>query len=252
MLRLLDFWSESALNCGNAHLFSGEYYQQLENYVFIPTIICSTFSGLVNLSTYWNTYINTWTSLGAGVIAVTSGIISAIDKKFGWGNLSKMHFKASSNYKAFKKTMDTKLILLYAGTITKNEIQKTIGELYKGIELLDRASPTIPQFILTKHNISLDYNMEYRKRLFNDARLSEIEDDINKKSDNSSLNNDEKIEFPKLSTPRLQQSSDIPKLSDIVTKVMKKRNSIDKVNFSSPDLGCLINSLHNNKINETF
>lgn len=142
--KLLNYWKTIASIKQNAHTICYDYYNKRDNGFGIIVIILSFASGFLSATSFSTTEsVIKWMALSASIVSTISGLISAIERKFGFGKMATDHMKSAKAYEVIKQQIEMKLFTRNIIT-TRDQLYKTMNEFNKAIDTLIQNEPTIP------------------------------------------------------------------------------------------------------------
>jgi hypothetical protein len=149
---LIKEQGEKSLAYNWLHTNCEKKYSRLNNYLAIPVIILSTFSGSASIAS--NQFGDSkYISLGIGALSILVGIVSTINSYFSWAKRAENHRISALNYSKLYLFISIELSLPREKRMNPRDFIKVIREQ---IERLGEISPPISDDIISRFKHEFD------------------------------------------------------------------------------------------------
>jgi len=149
---ILKYWYTKCKVYYKCHKESSIYYDKLNKYMGIPTVLM----GIFNTTTIFSNYVtqNQPLIIINGTASFIATVLSAMQNYFDLGKLTITHSKLANGYNKITNTIEK--ILMFERLTNMNEISsKTIDNMMNQMEYLHADAPTIPDKIWNKNKVEL-------------------------------------------------------------------------------------------------
>jgi hypothetical protein len=127
------------------HKKSQAYYSNLANYINIPVIILGTINGSISIGSGALFGGSTMSSVGVGLVALSTALGTTISSYFGWSSRSEGHRISSLSYGKLFRFLDVELALPREERMTADDLLKYVKNEF---DRLAETSPMIPAKII--------------------------------------------------------------------------------------------------------
>lgn len=149
---ILKYWYTKCKVYYKCHKASAEYYDKLNKYMGIPTILVGIFNTTTIFANY--THDNQPLMIVNGTASFIATLLSTMQNYFDLSKLVITHQKLSNGYSKITHTIEK--ILMLEKLTGNNEISsKIIDSIMNQMEYLSQDSPTIPDKIWNKNKVEL-------------------------------------------------------------------------------------------------
>lgn len=180
---LLKLWFNKADNLEKLHREAYVYFSNKDALITVPCIILSTVAGSLSFISLGNS--NYYCSLAAGILNITTIILTSTREYFSWNSKIYDHYKISNEYSKLKNLIEIQIVLHKLGlNISYEKIIPEIGTL---ITKIHAESTRLPDFIANKYicndtrtfNIVIDALTNETDNIDNNENQVLCDDDIN-------------------------------------------------------------------------
>jgi len=217
---VLKYWYSKCKIYYKCHKDASHYYDNLNKYMGIPTILM----GIFNTTTIFTNYSvqNQNLALITGSASFVATILSTLQNYYDLGKLANNHAKQAAGYSKVVNVIEK--ILMYEKLTNNNEISsKIIDNIMNQMEFLQQDAPVIPSSIWNK------YKNDLKKIISSIINCDTIVNDIISISSNNSTDDKKRIIPPnELDTPeRNEGKNDERNAIEIIYDNNPKRTTIE-------------------------
>lgn len=127
------------------HKKSEEMFSNRSVFIDLPVIILSTLNGAVSVGSDTLFGSSQWSSVGVGVVALITAILSTVGSYFSWSRRAEGHRISSLNYAKLYRFLSIEMSLPRDERMSPNDLLKYVKSEY---DRLSEISPLVPSGII--------------------------------------------------------------------------------------------------------
>lgn len=148
--RLEEYFAQTGEKChclAWLHKQAEDMYSRRTIWIDLPVIVLGTLNGAVSVGSATLFGASDMSSVGVGIVALTTAILSTIGSYFAWARRAEAHKISSLNYSKLYRFLSVEMALPRKERLSPTELLKYVKTEY---DRLSEISPLVPSTILDR------------------------------------------------------------------------------------------------------